>query len=279
MRRTTMTHMPDIARLDSPAIRVAHCLLPPWRNEEVVSVSRPGSIGVAFTHQAGATIRRGNGRASLRDVPAGSVGLGGHEPIAWLEVGNASEVIEITAGDVLRREIAAELRAPDYADLDDLHGWNDPVVHAIAHRFRAGARGWLTLGDLEQEALTRAVFARVLQLKFGGAARRMRALDQARLTRVTDFISANLDRQLSIAELAEIAMLSPYHFAHSFRRSTGLPPHRFVMTLRLGRAMDRLKHSSMTVEHAAAEIGLSNLSHFRRLFRAQFGMSPSSFRS
>ena len=270
---------PDIARLESPAVRVAHCLLPPWRDGDVVSVTQPGSIGVAFTNQAGATIRRGNGRVSVRDVPAGSVGLGGSEPIAWLRVGNASDVVEITASAELRREIAAELRASDHADLDDLHGWSDPVLHAIALRFRAGTRGWLALVELEYDALTRAAYARVLQLKFGGAARAARALDQARLARVIDYVTANLDRQLSIAELADIATLSPYHFARSFQRSSGLAPHRFVMTLRLDRAMDRLKHSSMTVEQTAVAIGLSNLSHFRRMFRAQFGKPPSAFRS
>lgn len=244
----------------------------------MVSVSRPGSIGVAFTHQRGATIRRGNGRTSLRDVPADSVGLGGHEPITWLEVGNASEVIEITASEILRRELAEELGTPDHADLDDLHGWSDPVIYAIALRFRAGARGWNPLGDLEQDALARTAYARILQIKFGGAPRVARALDRVRLARVIEFISANLDRQLSIAELAGIATLSPYHFARSFQRSAGLAPHRYVTMLRLERAKGLLMQSSMTVEQAAGAIGMSNLNHFRRLFRAQFGTSPSRLR-
>ena len=273
-----MLAAPDIARLDWLNVRVAHCRLPAWSDEQLNSVSHPGSIGMSFTHQASATIRRGNGRADRRGVAAGSVGLGGQEPIAWLAVGNASEVIEITADETLRRDIAGELGVLHHADLDDLHGWTDPVIKAIMLRFRAGVRDWVRLDGMEHEALTRAAYARVLQVKFGAVARAPRKLDRTRLARVVDFVAANLDRDLLIVELADIATLSAYHFARSFRHTTGLAPHRFVTTLRLQRAMDLLMQSPMTVEQIAAEIGMSNLNHFRRLFRAQFGAPPSLIR-
>jgi AraC family transcriptional regulator len=118
----------------------------------------------------------------------------------------------------------------------------------------------------------------VLQLYFGGRTRMAGALESARLAAVTEFVAGNLHRDLTLAELADVAALSPYHFARSFRRSTGLAPHRFVTSLRLERAADRLKHSSATVEEIAAGIGFSNFSHFRRLFRAQYGCSPSDLR-
>ena len=273
-----MTSRPDIVRLQMPLVKAVHCILPPWREGEVDSVTMPGSIGVAFTHQSSATVRRGNGRASRRDVTANSVGLGGHEPITWIDVSDPSDVVEITATQALRREIAEELRIPQHADLDDIDNWPDPVIHAIAMRFRASLRGWWPLGALEADTLTRAAYAHVFQRKFGGRARAAGALDASRLAAVTDFVAANLDRDLSIAELAAIAALSPYHFARSFRRSTGLPPHRFVTALRMRCAADRLKHSSLAVEAIAEEIGFSNLHHFRRVFRMQFGCSPAAFR-
>lgn len=273
-----MTRQPDIARLETSAAKVAHCVLAPWREGEAESVSLPGSVGIAFTHQSCAVIRRGNGRADRRDVLANSVGLAGHEPIAWLDVSGHSDLVEITAAASLRREIAEELRVTQHADLDDLHNWADPVIHAIATRLRAGLRQWHPLGVLEADALTRAAYARVFQRQFGGRARAAGRLDAARLVAVTDFIAANLHRDLSIAELAGAAALSPYHFARSFRRSTGLAPHRFVTTLRLERAAEQLRRSAQTVEQIAEGIGFSNLSHFRRLFRLHYGATPSDFR-
>jgi AraC family transcriptional regulator len=273
-----MTRTPDIARLEMPSLKVAHCALPAWREGEINSVSTPGSIGVAFTPQSGAVVQYGNGRIARRDVSPNSVCLGGHEPIAWLDVGQPSDIIEVTADPALRREIAKELRVPEHADLDDIHNWSDPVIQAIAVRFRAGLRRWQELDALEADGLTHAAYARVLQRQFGGRARKAGALDATRLAVVTDFIVENLHRDLSIAELAGTAALSPYHFARSFRCGTGLAPHRFVTALRLERAVDRLMHSRQTVEEIAAGIGLSNLSHFRRLFRTHYGCAPSELR-
>ena len=273
-----MQPSPDIARLIAPRYRVAHCVLPPWHNEEINSISNPGSIGVAFTPQRAATVRRGSGKAEPRDVEPNTVGIGGHEPLAWLDVEAPSDLVEITADAELRRDIAEELRVSHHAGLDDLPNWADPVIVAIAMRFRAGARGWVFLSDLEQDSLVRAVYCRVLQLKFGGRIGRTGKLDPARFARVMEFVAANLHRELTLAELAEAAMLSPNHFARSFQRTTGLPPHRLVTILRLHRAADRLKDLRLTVEDVATEIGMTNLSHFRRLFRAQYGMPPSATR-
>ena len=273
-----MILQPDIVRLRTAVLDIAHCVMQPWRDEEVTSVSRPGSIGVAFTPQVKALIRRGNDRVSHRDIPPGSIGLTGWEPIAWLDVGNIGDVVEVTASPRLRREIAEELHADRHSDLDDMFGWTDPVLLAIAQRLRAGLRGWHPLDGLQQDSLVRAAYVRVFQLKFGGQERIFRGLDSIRLKRVIEFIAGNLERELSIADLSEAAALSPYHFARSFQRSTGLAPHRIVTMMRMQRAADRLKNSSLTLEEIVDEVGLSNLSHFRRVFRAQFGTTPSAYR-
>jgi AraC-like DNA-binding protein len=273
-----MIPAPDIVRLDLPAVKVAHCLLPPWREGMVNSISAVGSIGVAFTRQAGAVVRRGNGRSVRRDVAANSVGLGGPEPITWIDVTQPSDIIEITASATLRREIAEEVGAGPHLDLDDIDNWCDPVVQTIAIRFRAGLRSWHPLGALEADTLTRAAYAHVLQRKFGGRARRVGALDARRLAAAIDYIAGHPDRDLSIAELAGAAALSPYHFARAFRYATGLAPHRFVTTLRMERAAERLRQTALPVEEIAEGVGFSNFSHFRRLFRAHFGCTPAALR-
>jgi AraC family transcriptional regulator len=272
------THLPGIARRRNGLWDIVHCLLPPWRNEEIASVSNPGAIGIAWTGQRGSLIRHGDDKVSRRDVPAGSIGLVGDEPIAWLDVGQPSNIVEITASQALRQEIADELGVPQHANLADLHSWNDPVIETIALHLRAALRRWRPLGDLELESMVRTAYARALRVKFGGRARTTGALDQMRLSRVIDFAAANLHRTVTISLLADAAALSPYHFARSFQRSTGLAPHRFVTAMRLQRAAERLQHSRMTVEDISAEVGFSNLSHFRRLFRSHFGASPSAFR-
>jgi AraC family transcriptional regulator len=57
-----------------------------------------------------------------------------------------------------------------------------------------------------------------------------------RFRRVTDYIQQHLDNDLSLAELAAVVYMSPYHFARLFKCSTGVPPHRFVVQQRIARA-------------------------------------------
>lgn len=269
---------PDIARLNWSSARVAHCLLPPWRANEYVTVSEPGSVAVAFTFQPTTTIETPSGPVRERQILANSIGLGSPDPVHWLAVPYASDTIEITASPAVRHAIARELGVAQHAELDDLYGWSDPVILAIARRLRAAARGWSPASDVERDSLVHAAYARSFQLKFGGRLRGTGALDQARLDRTIAFIRAELHREIGLADLAAVAALSPFHFARSFARATGHPPHRFVTAMRLERARDLIAHSALSVEAVAAAVGFSNTGHFRRLFRAHFGARPADMR-
>jgi AraC family transcriptional regulator len=266
---------PDFARVQTSQFRAVHCLLPAWKDTELESVSAPGSIGIAFSAQRGAIIRKAGGPAISRDVARDTIGLGGTEPIAWITVPSASDVVEITGSDVLRRETAHEMGVSDHADLADIPNWPDSVIHAIGLRFRAALRGWTPFDELEAETLVRAAYTYVLRRKFDGRVGKAGALDDRRLARAIEFLRTSPGPDPSLAEVAAIVHLSPFHFARSFRAATGMPPHRFVTHLRMERALDELRRGA-TVASAAHHVGFSNLGHFRRLFRAHFGVRPST---
>jgi AraC family transcriptional regulator len=272
---------PAVARLAWAQARVAHCVHPPWEAGEFESISEPASVGVAFCAQQDAVVRpAGHSATQVRHVPAASVGLCGPEPLHWVRTPAASDTVEITATPALRQQIAEEMGVGSHADLDDQHGWHDPVVMAVALQFRAACRGWIHLSDVARDELVHALYAHVHRSRFGarGLPRKPRALDAARLHRVTDWIMAHLGGPIALADLSRAAGLSTFHFARSFKAATGLPPHRFVAALRLKEAEDRLRHSRDPVERIAHDLGFENLSHFRRAFRAQAGCAPSALR-
>src|SRR2546428_12209662 len=68
------------------------------------------------------------------------------------------------------------------------------------------------------------------------------------LRRVTAYIDENLRRELRLAELSAVGHMSPYHFARLFKRSTGVPPHLFVVPRRRHEA--RALFAAHTVRHA-----------------------------
>lgn len=104
-------------------------------------------------------------------------------------------------------------------------------------------------------------------------------LSRGQKQRVGDFIEANLDRPLTLADLADQAHLSPWHFARLFRVSFGEPPHRYVMGRRLERARRRLLAGDVKILAVALDSGFADQSQFTRAFRRHFGVTPGQFRA
>jgi len=104
-------------------------------------------------------------------------------------------------------------------------------------------------------------------------------LPRYRLRRVLDHIGDNLAEDLSLAQLAAVAGMSPHYFAELFRRSTGHAPHRYVLLQRIERAKQGLRDTGRSIIEVGLEVGFQNPTHFARMFRKFVGSSPSSFQS
>ena len=100
---------------------------------------------------------------------------------------------------------------------------------------------------------------------------------RARVARVLRGLEARLDERHTLAELARIGGLSPYHFLRTFRDVTGVTPHQWLLRARLRAAAQRLATRSDPVTAVALDVGFEDLSNFIRSFRAEFGVSPSRY--
>ena len=58
--------------------------------------------------------------------------------------------------------------------------------------------------------------------------------------KIAQYIEEHLLEDVSLAILADVAKLSPYHFVRAFKQSFGLPPHRYLSSLRMQRAKSLL---------------------------------------
>jgi transcriptional regulator GlxA family with amidase domain len=98
------------------------------------------------------------------------------------------------------------------------------------------------------------------------------------LKRVTEFINANLADTLQLCDLAALSGLSPSHFGRAFKGSTGLPPHRWHLNLRIERARTMLTDAGASLADMACATGFADQSHFTRVFSRTVGMSPGAWR-
>lgn len=105
------------------------------------------------------------------------------------------------------------------------------------------------------------------------------SLDAKRLKRVLDFVEARLAGDLSLADLAAEACLSPFHFLRRFRAATGLSPHRYVTSRRIQAAQTMLARRHASLVEIALDTGFSSQASFTRAFRKWTGLTPGQYRA
>jgi len=103
-------------------------------------------------------------------------------------------------------------------------------------------------------------------------------LSATKLRQVTEFIGDNYSRDLKLAELAQVAGMSSFHFAREFKRTTGTTPHQYLIKFRIERAKALLARNDLPLTEVGLRSGFSHQSHFTRLFRRITGTTPNSYR-
>jgi AraC family transcriptional regulator len=93
------------------------------------------------------------------------------------------------------------------------------------------------------------------------------------LVRLRDYVDAHLDEPIEVAALARIAGRSPFHFSRVFARSVGITPHRWVVHLRLRRAIELVREGRSGLAEIAARTGFADQSHLSRWVRRVNGVS------
>ena len=101
----------------------------------------------------------------------------------------------------------------------------------------------------------------------------------SRLQAVLNHIHEDLTDDLSADALAAKAELSLAHFRRMFHEAMGLPPHRYVMNVRLEQARKLLTLSSMPIARIAQGCGFSSQSHLTACFRAAHACTPAKYRA
>lgn len=98
------------------------------------------------------------------------------------------------------------------------------------------------------------------------------------LERLSDYVDANIAKDISLGELASLLEMPVYSFARAFKASMGVPPYRFVLQRRVERAEVLLRTTDMTIAAIAFAVGFSSQSHLTTTFRRVTGVTPHAYR-
>ncbi|WP_437616152.1 helix-turn-helix domain-containing protein [Erwinia sp. V71] len=98
------------------------------------------------------------------------------------------------------------------------------------------------------------------------------------LRNIVAWIEEQLDESITLADLAQQAGLSEFHFARMFKQSMKLAPHQYVMQRRMAKAEQLVRQTQLPLTDIALACGFSSASHFSNRFRSLFGYAPSLLR-
>jgi len=180
---------------------------------------------------------------------------------------------------LLVQETAQALQLkPAHAQIAPAMRVRDPHLEYIGWQLRAEREDGYPYGRLFVDSLAAAIAARLLR-RYGhteavpGLCKRH--LPRWRLRTVFEYIDANLDRDLSLAELASVAGFSVPHFKPLFRQSVGLPVHRYVVERRVERARQLILQGHQPMGEIALQVGFTHQSHMARCLRRVLGISSA----
>lgn len=92
--------------------------------------------------------------------------------------------------------------------------------------------------------------------------------------RVREYLREHFTEKIQVAELAAVAGVSPNHFILSFARTFGMPPHRYLINLRLDMAEQLLVEGGIAIAEIALMTGFSDQSHLSTTMKRYRGRTP-----
>lgn len=96
--------------------------------------------------------------------------------------------------------------------------------------------------------------------------------------RVSMFLQAHMDRELTLEEIADWGGVSKNYLCRIFKKTTGQRVFQYLNALRIRRASEQLRESGETVERIARSVGFNNMNYFHKVFRSVTGTMPTAWR-
>jgi AraC family transcriptional regulator len=165
--------------------------------------------------------------------------------------------------------------------IEIIENWaaQDPLIHqlgsALRHEFQLGS-----LRSLYLESVVQVISTHVIR-NYSTTCPIVRAipgLSPQKLQQAIAYINDQLEREITLNELAEVVQMSQYRFARAFKQSTGQSPHQYLLHQRIERAQMLLRTTQLSIADISYKLGFASQSHFTATFRRFAGVTPAKYR-
>jgi AraC family transcriptional regulator len=224
--------------------------------------------------------RIGGTRLHRKPMRSGDVAVMTKDTPVWGRCLGRSEVILISFSTQFL-ENRAENPGSRRVEFENLRFTDDQRVRALGNLLELEARLGCPTGRIYGESIGTALAAHLLKRYAAAPSKAEKytgGLSKYNLRRALDYIQSQLTRDVGLQQLASELDMSPFHFCRSFKQSTGLSPHQYVLRLRIEESKRLLRNGELSIAEVGSRVGFSDPSHFTMMFRKLLGTSPSQWR-
>ena len=203
-------------------------------------------------------------------------------PARWKLVGEEDRAVLLSVPQTLL-QTAAEMLSEPAPQIDLLNRFQvrDPVLEALARAAAQEIEDGCPSGGAYLDGIGLAAASRLLACHSSlaePAGPQSNTLSGHRLKRVLSYIEDRLGADVSLAEIAASADLSPSHLTTLFRKAMGVTVHQHVVKRRVERAKALLQESALSLAEIALAVGFAHQSHMARHMVRLLGHSPRELR-
>ncbi len=261
------------------------------RGSVISSVREPGSqtflakehaMGIVLAPMRGLRASLGSDKITQYDAPVGSLIINPADVDSTLAWSETRENLVVAIPPQILSELALQEFGLANVELEPpAFGTVDPIALGIAQRISVELTGKATPNELYLDSLVTLFSTHLLRTY----ANNMRQLPSPRgglsaksARRVEEYLHEHFTEKVHVAELAAVAGISPNHFIVRFAKTFGMPPHRYLINLRLDLAEKLLAEGEIAIAEIAYMAGFSDQSHLATTMKRYRGRTPTELR-
>lgn len=253
-----------------------------FRSGELPEHSHPEhTVLISLSEGCTAEMRTGSGLRIVGTQRRGSICVLPSGLTHRAHLGGPSEHVGLYVDPALINRAAAASKFSGRYEIAERYSQGDPIIAGIGSALLAELDSEGLSGRLYAESLANVLAIHLLRhytTERHSQTQHSGGLSGSTLRRVTNFISDNFADDISLAQLAQIAGMSSFHFAREFKKATGITPHQYLIKFRVEHARTLLADNNLPLVEVGLRAGFSHQSHFTRLFRKITGTTPHSYR-
>ncbi|KYC38467.1 AraC family transcriptional regulator [Scytonema hofmannii PCC 7110] len=157
----------------------------------------------------------------------------------------------------------------------------DPLVHHIGLALKSELESQDKGSRIYIESLATTLCIHILKqyaVSSTKIATQSEGLSNIKLRQAIEYINQNLEKDLTLTEIAAVAGMSIYHFSRLFKQSTGFSPHQYVLNSRIEKSKRLLVKTEEAIDQICQQVGFQSQSHFTNVFRKLIGTTPKAYR-